>query len=81
MAYVERDLATNAVKGVYRRPQPGRATEELPDDHAEVLAFLKNMEDAVAAVQAQPTPLERVLLQKGVVTAQELAAERAKVTP
>ena len=37
MVYVERD--GGAVVGIYANPQPGRAEEELADNHADVLAF------------------------------------------
>jgi hypothetical protein len=38
MAYVSR--AGGKINGVYANPQPGFAEEELPDDNAEVVAFL-----------------------------------------
>ena len=37
--FVQRN-AQSAIMGCFRNPQPGYATEELPDDHADVLAFL-----------------------------------------
>lgn len=37
MVYVERD--GGLVVGIYANPQPGRAEEELADNHADVLAF------------------------------------------
>lgn len=37
--FVQRDENGN-IKGVYRRKQPGYAEEELPEDDAEVVAFL-----------------------------------------
>ena len=40
MPYIERDKDTNKVKGVYRQLQKGYAEEFLPDDNAEVLAYL-----------------------------------------
>lgn len=40
--FVERDDA-GLVKGVYRRPQPGYAEEELLADHADVLDFQQRM--------------------------------------
>lgn len=39
MAYVQRD-DSGKVTGVYANPQPDYAEEELPDDAAEVVAFL-----------------------------------------
>lgn len=38
MPFIERDQA-NVIVGLYARPQPGRAEEILPDDHAEVVEF------------------------------------------
>jgi hypothetical protein len=49
--FVRRD-ARNQVIGVYAAPQPGYATEALPDDHPEVKAFLER------AVPASPTLAE-----------------------
>lgn len=38
MMFAERDEAGKIV-GLYARPQPGRAEEELADDHIDVVAF------------------------------------------
>jgi hypothetical protein len=37
--YIQRN-ESNVIVGVYANPQPGFAEEELPDNHADVVAFL-----------------------------------------
>jgi len=40
MPYVQRDFGGN-VKGIYAVAQPGYAEEFLPDENAEIVAYLK----------------------------------------
>jgi len=57
MPYVERD-AGGAITGVFARPQPGRATERLAGDHAELTAFNDARAVASAGAAATPSALE-----------------------
>ena len=56
------------IVGLYNRPQPGRAEEHVAEHDAEVTAF--------RATQARPPaaadPLAELLIDKGLITRQEL---------
>lgn len=61
MLYIERD-AQGSVVGVYTVAQPGRTSETVADDHADVAAFKarkpKPPADPVAALAARVDTLE-----------------------
>lgn len=68
MPYVSRD-GSNNVTGLFARPQPGRATEFLADDDAEVVAYLTpppptyrelRKADYVAQIGPDPTVIETI---------------------
>jgi hypothetical protein len=74
MAFVKRDRDTGVVRGVFANAQPGRAEEELPDDHPDVLAF--RAAPSPAPVKTREEAALEVLIEKGLVTEAEIAAKR-----
>lgn len=54
MRYVERDPVTREVVGHYNRPQPGRAEEALPADHADLVAYRERQAGAAPAMAPAP---------------------------
>jgi len=74
MTFVER-AKDGSIKGVYAQRQPGHADEELPDDHADVVAFNARMESILFA----PPPISdfqfaAALMSRGVITPDEATA-------
>ena len=77
MAFVRRDRK-NKIIGVFARPQPGEAEENLPDDDAEVVAFRAPPPpptDDELIDRGRPDVLTKALLKKGVITRADLKAE------
>lgn len=84
MAFIER-AQDGTIKGVYARPQPGYAEEEIPDDDPAVLAFQtrpapepRNLAaeiDALAAKLARAEAAEAALIEKAIVTKGEIDAK------
>jgi len=60
MAYVERN--EGSIVGVYAKPQPGLAEEQLADDNAEVVAFLSA---PAAAAQEAETRADEIVAAPG----------------
>lgn len=79
--FVERDKG-GVVVGLYGARQEGYAEEELPDDHAEVVAYLHahdpNNAPTPRDLAAELDALIAVVLKKTEVTEADIEAEKAQ---
>lgn len=78
MPYVERDEANN-LSGLYARPQPGVAEEELPDDNAEVMAFRSPPPAAPEDAPTIPDDAGELLIELGLATRANVDAALAAI--
>ena len=88
MPYVER-AEDGTIKGIYARPQPGYAEEDISADDPAVLAFLNNTKpaprdlaaeiDSLKAKLTRAEAAEAVLIEKAVVTKGEIDAKVPEV--
>lgn len=72
MSYVQRD-SNGKIKGVYANLQPGYAEEFLPDNNAEIVAYLT---PKPVPKQLSIEDLSALLVSKGVVTQTDIDGKK-----